>query len=136
MTRVERARQLRPVLVTAVAGLDDKTASQAIEFAAVLDGNGALVPVNTRINWRGVLKRARVDLWDTPESDPDHAPELWEDVLYRDGIRVIPEHIPATDPFNYGDLGWWGEVLMRSIFEGVNTWTPEEYPTAWEVVNV
>lgn len=72
------------------AGLDDKDGSTAVELYPALTGGGALVKSGTRINWKGALKRAAVDLWDTAENTPEAAPSLWEDVLYKNGARIIP----------------------------------------------
>ena len=77
--------------------------------------------------------RAAVDLWDNAENTPDVAPTLWEDVLYRDGIRIIPETITVGLSFAKGEQGWWGDVLYASTIDA-NVWTPEAYPAGWEIV--
>lgn len=59
------------------------------------------------------LKRAAVDLWDNEANTPDAAPTLWEDIDYRDGIRVIPETITVGLAFAKGEKGWWGMCCMR-----------------------
>ena len=114
--------------------VDDATASRMVEYYPTLKQDGSLIAVNTRINWNGKLKRAAVDLWDTEANNPDNAPTLWEDIEYRDGIRVIPAAIPSTDAFKKGDLGWWGDNLYQSIYDGDNVWTPEQYPAAWKKI--
>ena len=116
--------------------VDDATASRMVDFYPTLKQDGSLIKVNTRINWCGALKRAAVDLWDTEGNNPDNSPTLWESIEYRNGVRVIPEAIPATDPFKLGDLGWWGDDLYRSTYDGDNVWTPEGYPAAWEKIDV
>jgi hypothetical protein len=117
----------------AAASLDDKDASQSAELFPQLKQDGSLIKVGTRINWKGKVMRAAVDLWDTEQNDPDHAPTLWAELQYRDGIRVIPETIDVTTQFHEGELGWWGDVLYRSKVNG-NVYTPEQYPLNWEVV--
>ena len=114
--------------------VDDATASRMVDYYPTLKQDGSLIAVNTRINWNGKLKRAAVDLWDTEANNPDNAPTLWEDIEYRDGIRVIPAAIPSTDTFKKGDLGWWGDNLYQSIYDGDNVWTPEQYPAAWKKI--
>lgn len=82
MITVQRARELRAMIEKAAgAGLDNKDGSTAVELFPTLTGGGALVKSGTRINWKGALKRATVDLWDTAENTPEAAPNLWEDVL-------------------------------------------------------
>lgn len=129
----DKAMRLRAHIETAAQGLNDAMASQAAELFPALTGEGYLVAAGTRINWKGVVMRAAVDLWDTAENNPDNAPELWEDILYVNGIRVIPEVITAGLAFGEGEQGWWqGELYTSKIND--NVWTPEAYPEGWEKV--
>lgn len=133
MTLVELALKLRPIIEQAASSLDDKTASTASTLFPRLKQDGSLVKYGTRINWNGELKRAAVDLWDTQENDPDHAPTLWEDIDYKDGYRIIPETITAGTAFSLDECGWWNGVLYRSKL-AANTYTPDQYPRGWELV--
>ncbi len=135
MTRAQ-AERIRAQVEAGAAALPDAEASIEPSLTRKMRYDGSLIKSGTRIDWGGVLKRAAVDLWDTEENNPDNALDLWENVLYRDGIRVIPDVITAGLAFSYGELGWWGDVLMRSILPGekTNVYTPEQYPAAWEKV--
>lgn len=133
MTLIEKARKMRAAMETAAVSLDDATASTAPELFPRLKRDGSLVKAGTRICWGGTLKRAAVDLWDNAENTPDAAPTLWEDVLYRDGIRIIPETITVGLAFSKGEKGWWGDVLYAST-KDVNVYTPEQYPAGWEII--
>lgn len=130
---LERARELRRMIVQASANLTDADASTAAELFPRLTQDGSLVSVGTRINWNGTIKRAAVDLWDTAENTPDAAPTLWEDIGYRDGIRIIPETITAGLAFAKDELGWWGDVLYKSLLDA-NVWTPDQNAAGWEKV--
>ena len=130
---VERARALRAVMDRAGALLTDAQASTVTELYPKLRKTGELIPMGTRIQWNGSIRRSRVDLWDTLENNPDNAPDLWELVLYRDGIRVIPEVITAENPFALGERGWWGNTLYESLVNA-NVYTPEAYPAGWKAV--
>ena len=130
---VSRAVAIRAVVETAAASLDDKTASAAPEIAPSLKGSGELIKSGTRLNWKGTLKRAASDLWDRPENYPDAAPSLWEDILYKNGERIIPDVITAGLKFSKDELGYWGDDLYRSKIDN-NVWTPEAYPEGWELV--
>lgn len=112
---------------------DDKTASIAPELYRFLKKDGSLVEHGTRINWKGTLKRAAVDIWDTEENNPDNAPTLWEDINYRAGHRIIPEIITVGLAFSEGETGWWNNVLYRSKVNS-NIYTPDTYPNNWEIV--
>lgn len=135
MTRQE-ALKIRESVEMGSAALPDMEASLEPTLARGMHYDGELITTGTRINWNGTLKRAAVDLWDTEKNNPDNALDLWENVLYRDGIRVIPDVITAGLAFSYGEHGWWGDVLMRSILPGekTNVYTPEQYPAGWEEV--
>lgn len=131
MDIIERARKLRKNIILASASLDDKTASESPELFGRLNENGELIKAGTSINWNGTLKRASVDLWDTKENNPDNAPTLWEDILYKDGVRIIPEVIIVTTMFSKDEMGWWKDELYKSLIDN-NVWTPEANPSGWE----
>ena len=132
---LEAAKTIRAAMDKAGTILTDAQASTVIPLYPVLKGKGDLITAGNRINWKGQLKRAAVDLWDTADNNPDNAPALWENVNYRDGYRVIPETITAGLAFSKGERGWWGDVLYESRLE-VNTYTPDQYPSGWEVVEL
>lgn len=122
---------LKMALAPTLETIPDEKASRMTEYFPELTGDGSLIAAGTRINWRGQLKRAAVDLWDNPDSTPDAAPNLWEDIDYKDGVRIIPEIITAGTAFALDELGWWGDTLYRSKL-AANTYTPEQYPAGWE----
>lgn len=130
MTRKE-ALKLRAIVEQAAVSLTDQTASEGVMLFPRLKGDGELIAAGTRINWHGTLKRAAVDLWDTDDNNPDNAPELWENIGYRDGIRIIPATITAGLAFALGEKGWWGDALYESLI-AANTYTPEQYPAGWK----
>lgn len=131
MNRAEALR-LRAIIETAAASLEDKTASTAPTLFPRLRQDGSLIKAGTRINYNGSIKRAAVDLWDTADNSPDNAPTLWEDILYRDGYRIIPDVITAGTAFALDELGWWGDKLYKSLLSA-NVYTPEQYPNGWEL---
>lgn len=129
----EQALKLRAIVEQASASLDDKTASEAPTLFPKLKTNNALISAGTRINWNGTVKRAAVDLWDTEANNPDNAPSLWEDIRFKDGIRIIPETITAGTAFSMGEQGYWKDVLYESTLAN-NVWTPEQNLSGWKVV--
>jgi hypothetical protein len=128
---VEEAK--KPYIETLTESLDDAMASTVIPLYPSMKYNGSLIAEGTRINWNGVLKRAAVDLWDRPDCNPENAPNLWEDIMYRDGYRVIPAVITAGLAFANGEKGWWGDTLMESTADN-NVYTPEQYANNWKAV--
>ena len=127
-----QAMKLRAAMVTASESLDDKTASTAPEMFGKLKQSGALVKAGTRINWNGVVKKANVDLWDTAENSPENAPDLWSDLAFHDGYRIIPTVFTAELAFSEGETGWWEQDGCYYTAKANGTvWTPSEYPSAW-----
>lgn len=132
MTRAE-AIYLRSIVEQAAASLDDKTASTAATLFPRLKKDGKLIKAGIRVNWNGTIKKAAVGLWDTEENNPDNAPNLWADLDYIDGYRIIPETITVTTAFAKDELGWWDGALYRSLI-AANVYTPAAYPAGWAVV--
>lgn len=132
MTR-QHAYRLREMMHKAAVSLDDKDASTAAELFPRMKYDDSLIPYQTRINWHGIVKMAALDVWDREENNPDNAPALWNDIKYRDGIRIIPEVITAAEMFAKGERGWWGEDLYESLIDA-NVYTPVQYPSGWRLV--
>lgn len=130
-----KALYLRSVVEKASISLDDKVASTAVTLFPKLKGNGELINVGARINHNGKLLRASVDLWDTEENNPDNAPTLWEEIQYKDGIRIIPETITVGTAFAKSEKGWWEGVLHESLLDN-NVWTPAQNPSGWVICQI
>ena len=128
-----RAIWWRDRIELAASTMTDKDASQSAELFRELKNDGALISVGTRINWNGMVKRAAVDLWDTPENTPETAPALWEDISYRDGIRIIPQIITVGTAFALDEPGWWCDKIYVSLINA-NVYTPEAYPAGWKLM--
>ena len=130
----DQARKWRKNIEKASASLPDKEASEIAWAFPRMKYNGELIPYQTRINWCGTVKQAAVDLWDTPENDPEHAPALWLDISYKDGVRYIKENMSAGEAFALGERGWWEGRLYESLV-AANVYTPASYPAGWRLVN-
>lgn len=128
----EEARAWRAQLEKALPAVPDKDASGCVDLYPTLKQGGKLIKAGTRINWGGWLKQATVDLWDTEANDPDHAPNLWVKILYKDGVRVIPDVISTAEAFALDELGWWDGAIYKSKIPA-NVHTPEQYPDGWEL---
>lgn len=127
-----RVAAYRATLNKATDKLTDKDVSEVAALLPSMEYTGELIDHGTRINWNGTIKRAAVALWDTVENNPDNAPDLWEDVLYRDGVRIIPEVITVGLAFAAEELGWWGDELYKSKRDA-NVYTPVQHPESWEL---
>ena len=99
-----------------------------------LKGDGSLIKAGTHINWHGTIKRAANALWDTVENDPDHAPTLWNDIEYREGLRVLTGPIPAANPVQVDEICWYKDQKWKNVSGVPSVYLPDEYPAGWEVV--
>ena len=120
----KQAKKIRSVIEQGASILGDSTVSIVPEALPRMKYDGSLIASKTRINWNGSIKRAASDLWDREENNPDNAPVLWEDVMYKDGYRIIPEIITVQAAFSKGEIGWWKDKLYKSIVDN-NVYTPE-----------
>ena len=132
----DKAMKLRSLIEQAAVSLPDKEASEGAELFPCLKGDGSLVSGGTRINWNGTVKKAAVDLWDTVENDPDHAPDMWVDIDYVCGVRKIPVTdsgiFDATLAFSEGEDGYSAvDGLIYTSKANGNVYTPQLVPTNW-----
>lgn len=128
----KQAKAIREVLVQGGESLSDAVISTVPEACRRMKYDGSLIQNGTRIYWNSTVKRAAVDLWDTEQNNPDNAPNLWEDVMYREGIRIIPNPITVGLAFSKDELGWWEGKLYKSLIDN-NVWAPTAYPAGWEL---
>lgn len=133
MDIITKARLQRQNIIAATVSLDDETISKTPELLAKMNYNGELIKVGTRINWQGIVKRAAVDLWDNEMNNPDNAVNLWEDIAYREGYRIIPDIITVGTAFAKGERGWWRDELYESLIDA-NVYTPDQYAAGWEKI--
>ena len=133
MDIITKARLQRQNIIAATVSLDDETISKTPELLAKMNYNGELIKAGTRINWQGLVKRAAVDLWDNEMNNPDNAVNLWEDIAYREGYRIIPDIITVGTSFAKGERGWWRDELYESLIDA-NVYTPDQYAAGWEKI--
>lgn len=131
----KQAKALRSVLVQGGESLSDAVISTAPEACRRMKYDSSLIKNGTRIYWTedGKIYKNGSDIWDREEFNPKNSPELWSEIMYREGIRIIPQKIEVSTQFAKDELGWWGDTLCRSKVDN-NVYTPEEYPANWEIV--
>ena len=132
------AEALKAKLAEIAEALPDNLAALHPEIYDNLKESGAQVPANNRINWNGVVVKAKVDLWDRPDQNPDNAPELWDELLFSDtNYREIPEIITTELAFGKDEIGYWPKngKHYKAKRDGV-VHNPEVYPADWDEVTV
>ena len=108
----------------------DAQASIAVNLYPDMAKNGALVKAGTRIRHNGKILRVAVDMYDTEENSPENAPTLYEEIEYKEGIRIIPETITVGKAFAKDERGWWKDEIYKSLIDA-NVYTPDAYPAGW-----
>lgn len=108
----------------------DAQASMAVNLYPDMEKNGALVKAGTRIRHNGKILRVAVDMYDTEENSPENAPTLYEEIEYKEGIRIIPEVITVGKAFAKDERGWWKDEIYKSLIDA-NVYTPDAYPAGW-----
>ena len=133
--KIKRAKELRKSAMFGAVDLEDKQASEVASLYPTMTYNGNLIKAGTRINFGGELFKAAVDLWDREENNPENAPNLWEEIQYHEGVRIIPEVITAATAFALGELGYFeaDEKVYKSLLDA-NVYTPAAYPQGWEMI--
>ena len=134
-----RAKTIKQGMVAGRSLLSDAEASQAPGLYPVMQYSGLAIEAGTIINWEGQLKRAASTLWDREEHDPVNAPTLWEDIAYRDGVRIIPDEITSTTAFALDELGYWrgSDAAPAGVYKSGmagNVFTPGTTGAPWEWV--
>lgn len=136
ITKAE-ANRIRKIIETSVstsADVDDKTVSTVPTLLPEFKNDGSVLAFGARINWKGKVKKVAVAaLYQRADQNPDNAPTLWADIPYKDGYRIIPEVITTAAAFAYGEIGWWKDVLYKSIRPDANVHTPEQAPDMWKL---
>ena len=128
-------KRINKTIMAGLSLIDDQQASEGVNLFPRLQENNELIPVGTRINWNGMLKRANVDLWDTAENNPDNAPILWTNIEYKLGYRIAPETFTSTNAAALDEYMWFGEELYKSLMAG-NVFTAEQAPNTWELIDI
>lgn len=83
--------------------------------------------------YRGDLYRCNQTHTTQEGWEPDTTAALFSRIMYKEGIRIIPDVLTASTAFAEGEQGWWNDKLYVSAIDA-NVWTPEQYPGGWEVV--
>ena len=125
MTRIEVHKQIMTILNNST----DQIRSEAVELHDPWWPDTEYQTGDVR-RFGGKLFRCNLDHTSQESWKPDVSPSLWSRIMYRDGIRIIPDVIESTQTFSQGEYGWWGDDLYVSLIDA-NVHTPEQYPAGW-----
>ena len=139
MNRLQAAEQFRKALQMFAASLDDE---KALEVATIYDQwvVGKAYTVGEFVvygeNGVGDPQLYKVVQAHTSQADwtPDAAVSLFVAIgLDEEGYPVWSQPTGAHDAYNTGDVVDYNGTLYKSLIDG-NVYSPETYPSGWEVV--
>lgn len=120
-------------IITVLNSVSDQIRSEAIKIHDFWRVN-VEYGIGDVCQFSGKLYRCNLDHTSQETWKPDVSPSLWTQIMYRDGIRIIPDMIESTQSFALDEIGWWGDDLYKSLIDA-NVYTPEQYSDAWELLN-
>lgn len=139
MTVIEQAYAIREAMDVAGATLPDELALECVRLYRPWEPNKAYKKdefFTYGTNGVGDPQLYKVVKDHTSQADwlPDKERSLYTPIgLDDDGYPVWSRPTGAHDAYNTGDIVNYNGVLYESLIDG-NTWSPDEYPAGWKVV--
>ena len=136
---IERARALRRVIEQLAETLDDDAAAENTELFKQWDPDGHDYAAGDRVRDDGVLYKVLQAHTSQPDWTPEDAPSLFARVLAgQDGTDIgVWEKPDSTNGYKKGNKVHYptmSDPIYESIYEGLNVWSPGEYPQGWRLV--
>ena len=139
MTILEQAQAIREAMDIAGAALDDDKALECVRLYRPWEIGKAYAVgdfLTYGENGVGDPQLYKVVQAHTSQADwlPDETPALYTAIGLDDsGYPVWIQPTGAHDAYNTGDIVNYNGTLYKSLIDG-NVYSPEVYPTGWEVV--
>lgn len=134
MDRNESIRQLRLAMMAYAKTAPDE---QAYKFPSLFDewAVGVNYAADDRVQSADKLYKCLQAHTSQSGWNPEATPALWVEVAAPNEYREIKENMLSTEAFALGEIGWYKskDNLFKSLIAN-NTYTPDTYPTGWEVV--
>jgi len=123
---MEKVSQYRGIIETAMQGVDDETALQAVSLFPEWSPDTNYT-VGMRVKYGGVLYSVLQAHTATAEWTPSEAPSLFAKVLIPDAETITEWEQPdSTNPYSAGDKVTHGGKTWESNID-VNVWEPGVY---------
>lgn len=134
MDLIQRARELRAMIETLSATLDDEKALEVPELFPQWSADNTYNQ-GDRVRYNGVLYKCLQGHEAQTTWNPLDAPSLFARILPgQDGTEIGEWVQPdATNPYMKGDKVTYNGVVYESLIDN-NVWSPEAYPTGWQVI--
>lgn len=139
MNKLQMMEQFRRAVQMFAASLDSET---ALEVATIYDvwqadkayESGEYLTYGTNDVGDPQLYRVISDHVSQDDWRPDITQALYEPLgLNAGGYPIWSRPSGAHDAYNIGDIVDYNGVLYKSLIDG-NTYSPDEYPAGWEIV--
>lgn len=140
MDKVQMAEQFRRAVQMFAASLNDE---QALEVATMYDawivGKNYAVGEFITYGQNRVGDPQLYKIIQAHTSQVDWTPDVTKSLyvaigLDDSGYPVWSRPTGAHDAYNTGDIVNYNDVIYESLIDG-NTYSPEEYPDGWKIVN-
>ena len=131
----EHAYKLREMLHKASASLPDEDALEAVELFPLWWADTEYA-ADVRVRYDDKLYRCVQAHTSQSGWEPPAVPALWTEVAKPGEIPVWRQPTGAQDAYMTGDMVHYptaDDPVYRSVIDN-NIWSPEAYPTGWEVV--
>lgn len=131
--RREHAIKLRQMIEKASVSLPDEDALEAVELFELWQIDTAYT-VDERIRYSDKLYRCVQAHTSQSNWTPDATPNLWTEVALPGEIPVWKRPTGVQDAYDKGDKVWYPDKngrIYESIYDGKNSWSPNEYPQGW-----
>lgn len=134
MDLIQRARELRAMIETLSATLDDEKALEVPELFPQWSADNTYNQ-GDRVRYSGVLYKCLQEHEAQTTWNPLDAPSLFARILPgQDGTEIGEWVQPdATNPYMKGDKVTYNGVVYESLIDN-NVWSPEAYPAGWQVI--
>lgn len=138
MNRLQAAEQLRRALQMFCSTLTEEQAIEVATIFPVWEANhlytvGDIVSYGADSNGDPQLYRVVQKHTSAAEWLPDATLSMYTAIgLTEEGYPIWSQPSGAHDAYNTGDIVKYNGVLYRCLIDG-NTWSPEAYPSGWEV---
>ena len=138
MTIIEQAYAIREAMDVAGATLTDEQALVCVRIYREWEVGKAYTVgefLTYGVNGVGDPQLYKVVQNHTSQAEwtPDKTASLYDAIgLDGDGYPVWSQPTGAHDAYNTGDIVNYNGTLYKSLIDG-NTYSPEEYPSGWEV---
>lgn len=135
MNYTEQAQKMRPLIVQAAQALDDDTAYSVPYMFETWEPDHAYA-LDDRVRYGESLYKCVQAHTSQAGWEPPAVPALFTKVPKPGEIPIWVQPTGAQDAYMTGDKVWYPDKsghVYESIIDN-NIWSPEDYPTGWQLV--